>query len=564
MNFKASLIKWSRILPTLKTRTGEITSIAIGIATFGALTNWKILNPLFVRWLYWGDPSTSYLGWQFFRKTPLFQFPIGASPNYGVGFASSIMYTDSVPLIAIPLKYVSFLLPNEFQYFGIWILAALILQSWFAWKIISRFISNTMLALFGVVLFTNAPILIYRMVHEGSGHIGFIGQFLILWSLHLYFERVTSIKRWLALLGISPLVCLGLVPMVFVVFLGWLLQRLIQNSISVLKRSLQVLAELLSGVAITIGVMWITGALMVSNPSDSGFGTYRTSLTSLFDPKVNNTFSFSKLLPDLGNLPGSEEGFAFLSITVITLLLISIPIVFKGNHPFLSQNNIGLILATIGMGVFSLSNRISVLQRELFVYPIPSQIRKLIDPFRSSGRFVWPLIYVLILFGLISLMTLIQNRKNLGYLVLVVLLSVQIFESIGIFNNVQQRFTEIKFAPQLTSPRWDELAQNYDHLVAVPPLNNDPGWFELALLANKWGLSTNTTYLARVNQLDFDMAKSKTQDDLDHFQFDPKTLYILTNYPPNPMNQTLLSTYGPPSLGQTKSFSLDGFTVIAP
>ena len=551
-------------MPTLKARTGEISSIAIGIATFGALTNWKILNPLFVRWLYWGDPSTSYLGWQFFRKTPLFQFPIGASPNYGVGFASSIMYTDSVPLIAIPLKYVSFLLPNEFQYFGIWILAALILQSWFAWKIISRFISNTALALFGVVLFTNAPILIYRMVHEGSGHIGFIGQFLILWSLHLYFERVSSIKRWLALLGISPLVCLGLVPMVFVVFLGWLLQRLIQNSISVLKRSLQVLAELLSGVVITIGVMWISGALMVSDPSDSGFGTYRTSLTSLFDPKVNNAFSFSRFFPDLGNLPGSEEGFAFLSITVITLLLISIPIVFKGNHPLLSQNNIGLILATIGMGVFSLSNRISVLQRELFVYPIPSQLRKLIDPFRSSGRFVWPLIYLLILFGLISIMTIMQKHKNWGTLVLVVLLSVQIFESVGIFNNVRQRFTEIKFTPQLLSPRWDELAQNYDHLVAIPPLNNDPGWFELALLANKWGLSTNTTYLARFNQLDFDLAKSKTQDDLENFQFDPNTLYILTNYPPNPMNQTLLNKYGPPSAEQTKSFSLDGFTVIAP
>ena len=551
-------------MPTLKARTGEISSIAIGIATFGALTNWKILNPLFVRWLYWGDPSTSYLGWQYFRKTPLFQFPIGASPNYGVGFSSSIMYTDSVPLIAIPLKYVSFLLPNEFQYFGIWILAALILQSWFAWKIITRFISNTALALFGVVLFTNAPILIYRMVHEGSGHIGFIGQFLILWSLHLYFERVSSIKRWLALLGISPLVCLGLVPMVFVVFLGWLLQRLIQNSISVLKRSLQVLAELLSGVSITIGVMWISGALMVSDPSDSGFGTYRTSLTSLFDPKVNNAFSFSRFFPDLGNLPGSEEGFAFLSITVITLLLISIPIVFKGNHPLLSQNNIGLILATIGMGVFSLSNRISVLQRELFVYPIPSQLRKLIDPFRSSGRFVWPLIYLLILFGLISIMTIMQKHKNWGTLVLVVLLSVQIFESVGIFNNVRQRFTEIKFTPQLLSPRWDELAQNYDHLVAIPPLNNDPGWFELALLANKWGLSTNTTYLARFNQLDFDLAKSKTQDDLENFQFDPKTLYILTNYPPNPMNQTLLNKYGPPSAEQTKSFSLDGFTVIDP
>ena len=564
MKVDTPLIKWSGISSLFKTRGGEIGSVAIGIATFGALTNWKILNPLFVRWLYWGDPSTSYLGWQFFRKTPLLQFPIGASPNYGVGFASSIMYTDSIPLIAIPLKYVSFLLPNEFQYFGIWILVALILQSWFAWKIVSRFIPNIVLALFGVVLFTNAPILIYRMVHEGSGHIGFIGQFLILWSLHLYFERDSSLKPWLVLLGISPLICLGLVPMVFVVFASWLIQQFPKKSIPLTVRLLGTSKRLLAGIATTIGVMWISGALMVRDPSDSGFGTYRTSLTSLFDPKVNNTFSFSKFLPDLGNLPGSEEGFAFLGITVIALLLISIPTVFKGNHPLLSKNNIGLILVTIGMGLFSLSNRISVLQRELFTYPIPNQIEKFIGPFRSSGRFVWPLIYVLILFGLISLMTVMQNRRNLGYLVLVVLLSIQIIESVGVFSNVRQRFTEGKFTPQLTSPRWDELAQNYDHLIAIPPLNNDPGWFELALLADKWSLSTNTTYLARVDQKSFDAALSIAQNDLENFRFDPKTLYVLTNYPPNPMNQALLDTYGPSSAGQTKSFSLDGFTVIAP
>jgi hypothetical protein len=402
------------------------------------------------------------------------------------------------------------------------------------------------------------------MVHEGSGHIGFIGQFLILWSLHLYFDKGASVQRWLVLVGVSPLICLGLVPMVFVVYTSWLLRRFVQKSIPLAQRLSSASKGFFGGIALTIGVMWISGALMVHDPSDSGFGTYRTSLTSLFDPKVSNTFSFSKFFPDLGNLPGSEEGFAFLGIAVVGLLIISIPLIIRGKHPLLSQSNTWLILATVGMGNFSLSNRVSVLQRELFTYPIPNQIEKFIGPFRSSGRFVWPLIYVLILFGLISLMTLIQNRRNLGYLVLVVLLSIQIIESVGVFSNVRQRFTEGKFTPQLTSPRWDELAQNYDHLIAIPPLNNDPGWFELALLADKWSLSTNTTYLARVDQKSFDAALSIAQNDLENFRFDPKTLYVLTNYPPNPMNQALLDTYGPSSAGQTKSFSLDGFTVIAP
>ncbi|MEI6096265.1 MAG: hypothetical protein WCR08_12545, partial [Gammaproteobacteria bacterium] len=196
--------------------------------------------------------------------------------------------------------------------------------------------------------------------------------------------------------------------------------------------------------------------------------------------------------------------------------------------------------------------------------PIPSQIRKYIDPFRSSGRFVWPLIYVLILFGLISLMTLMQNRKNFGLMVLVVLLSVQTFESVEIFHSVRQRFTEIKFTPQLVSPRWDQLAQNYDRLVVIPPLNNDPGWFELALLADKWGLSTNATYLARFDQWDFDMSKSKTQDDLEHFRFNLQTLYVITNYPPNSVTAELIELDKSDTIGSARVLSIDGFVVIAP
>ena len=47
-------------------------------------------------------------------------------------------------------------------------------------------------------------------------------------------------------------------------------------------------------------------------------------------------------------------------------------------------------------------------------------------------------------------------------------------------------------------------------------------------------------------------------------EFDSRTMYVITNYPPNPMNQIILEKYGPTSLGHTRAFSLDGLTVIAP
>jgi hypothetical protein len=558
----APLIKWSGISSLFKTRGGEIGSVAIGIATFGALTNWRILNPLFVRWLYWGDPSTSYLGWQFFRKTPFIQFPIGASPNYGVGFSSSIMFTDSVPLIAIPLKYLSFLLPHEFQYFGLWILAAFVLQAWFAWKMLSHFISNLPILLFGVMLFTNAPTLIYRMVHEGSGHIGFIGQFLILWAICLYLDEVPT-KKWMPILVITPLIWIGFIPIVLILYVCGITQQIYSRSIPLENKVVAMFVSVLSTSILVIGTLWLTGGLEVSEFADSGFGYYRTSLTSLFDPQIPGLFSFSQIIPNLHNLPGSQEGFAFLGVPSLFLIFACF-IFFNKNNPLFERKHLYLYIGVIGMGVFSLSNRISILGRELFVYPIPREVLQIISPFRASGRFVWPLVYVAMLFAITSISGLLTNKRRLLTLLLLVLAATQLIDSMPLYRNVRDRYSIIAFTPRLTSPMWDALAQNYDHIVAIPPLNNDPGWFELALLADKWGMSTNTTYLARFGQQKFMDAVTKTQNDLNNLSFDSKTLYVITNYPPNPMNRIVLNDFGPGTNGHIKSYSIDGFTIIAP
>ena len=554
MNFKAPLIKWK----------GQIGSVAIGIATFGALTNWKILNPLFVRWLYWGDPSSSYLGWQFFRKTPLLQFPLGASPKYGVGFASSILYSESIPLIAIPLKYVSFLLPHNFQYFGLWIFSAIILQSWFAWKLISKFITQLPIALFGVILFTNAPILIYRLVHDGSGHLGFVGQFVILCAINLLLETGNNRCKWFILLAATTLISLFFVPMVFFIYILWICKSSLIKSIKPSKRYLAGVLDLMIGLFVIAGTLWSCGGLMGSDLSDSGFGKYRTTLSSFFDPQVNGSFAFSRLIPNLGNIPGTEEGFAFLGIPVFILLITGLLQLYKKSHPLINREYFLLILGTALMAMYSLSNRVALLQRELFTYSIPAHLKNISETFRSSGRFVWPFVYVLILFGLISLSILWDHSKSIGLMLLLVVFSIQIFDNFDIYSNTQHRFSEVQFDPQLTSPKWDQIAQQYDHLVAIPPLNNDPGWFELAMLADKWGLSTNTTYLGRLNRMAFESERAKIQSDLESLQFDQRTMYIITNYPPNPMNDVILKKYGPTSLGHTQAFTLDGFTVIAP
>ena len=190
----------------------------IATAAFIYFTGGAILDPTNVKWLYWGDPATSYLGWQFFRDTALFQFPLGATPNYGVGFATSIMYTDSLPIIAIPLKFVSPLLPDQFQYFGAWIYASFFLQGYFAWKLLKRSIEAPMVRVIASTLFLIAPIFLYRLVHEGSGHVGLFGQFLVLWAVNLHFAQDAKKMSWIVLIAVSIFTCVALFPIVFFIF----------------------------------------------------------------------------------------------------------------------------------------------------------------------------------------------------------------------------------------------------------------------------------------------------------------------------------------------------------
>src|SRR5262245_16573097 len=92
-------------------------SILTGVLAFVGVTGGRILRPGYIDWLMGStDPAANFLGWQFFRHTPIFQFPLGDNPSYGVGMGNSIVYSDSIPLFAFLFKPFNSLLPHTFQY----------------------------------------------------------------------------------------------------------------------------------------------------------------------------------------------------------------------------------------------------------------------------------------------------------------------------------------------------------------------------------------------------------------------------------------------------------------
>jgi hypothetical protein len=150
------------------------------------VTGGAIINPTNRDWLMFGDAAQHYLGWEFFRHTPLLQWPIGANYPLGMELSSSIVFTDSIPIAAYIAKLFNPILPATFQYLGIWIWLCFVLQAFFAQRFLWFFLSNKAHVYLGACFVVLSPPLIYRLVHAGYGHIALASHWLILASFCLY------------------------------------------------------------------------------------------------------------------------------------------------------------------------------------------------------------------------------------------------------------------------------------------------------------------------------------------------------------------------------------------
>ena len=85
--------------------------ICLGIFACLMVVGPKALNPTILDLAQGVDPFKDYLGWMFFRNSP-WTFPIGLNPTYGLDFSNSIVFSDSIPLMAFLFKAIRFVLPE--------------------------------------------------------------------------------------------------------------------------------------------------------------------------------------------------------------------------------------------------------------------------------------------------------------------------------------------------------------------------------------------------------------------------------------------------------------------
>ena len=108
--------------PNLNRLINHVLPVSLGIFAFFLVVGGEVLNPQYTGWLMGRfDPIQHYLGWDFFRRSE-WANPIGLSPTFGLDISSSIVYADSIPLMAIIFKVFDQILPLNFSTlgFGCW------------------------------------------------------------------------------------------------------------------------------------------------------------------------------------------------------------------------------------------------------------------------------------------------------------------------------------------------------------------------------------------------------------------------------------------------------------
>ncbi len=541
-------------------RFERIIGFVASTISFQLIVGFARVNPKSTEWLL-GGAAANYLGWEFFRKSSLANFPLGSSPNFGIGFSSSIVFTDSIPLIAIPLKFLLFAYHGQFQYFGFWLLLCFVLQGFFAQRIISRFSNSKILRLAGPVLFLVSPIFLYRLTFDGFGHLALTGQFVVLWAIDAALSNNPRSRSWIVLAPVSILINFYLFAMVLSFSFTWFVFLFFSNKSKSLVLLIISRNCIFSGV-LTLIAFYLAGGLIPNDATSSGFGVYRSSLTSLIDPQPSLDTSWSHILGNVSDLPGSSEGFAFVgmaSLLLIPFVCFGLNWVFQKRHLSL----VSIILVSIALSLFALSPSISIASRELFSYSVPNALTPIFSAFRSAGRFSWPAVYLILILAIIGIERL-RVRSGVFVVLIPLLTVIQVWDSSTAIANTKERFEESNFVSALSDPLWKEFAADYKHLVVIPPLNNDPNWIDFALFANSFKLTTNAAYVSRTNEAHMFQLAGELQGLLERRKFDADTLYVLTNYPPNPVADALVGLNGSPLVGGATITRLNEFVVIAP
>ncbi len=429
------------------------------------------------------DPGQHLSGWLFYRYDQ-WRFPLTYTQKLNYPQGVSIVMTDSIPLAAVILKIFRQWLPQGFQYFGWWHALAYLLQAFSAAALIRVLGFKSLLATFVAVGFALlVPELTLRFPHTSL-----LTQGLIMLAFCAYFsgmkeEKLISYSVILVLISIiSLLIHPYLFAMTYPIYLVFLIDWGFRQ-----KEFKYCFISFLFSLIILLVTFTVFGYFNVHGAE--GFGLFSMNLLA---PVCGGKFS----LPCTYGTTGQYEGYNYLGLGLILILIIVFAVQIKW-FMSLPKRFPALTILMVLFLLFAISNKIYFGPYKIMEIKFSTRMVHIISVFQGSGRFFWPVGYLLLFVAIVGLLRW-QNQTAAAF----ILLSCLLLQWLDVQNNFnfQKKMTEQPAT--LNFQNWQAL---YPSVVAmdifpfVEKYSGDVKRYQFFLLwAGQAQWSVNTVSSARV------------------------------------------------------------------
>ena len=480
----------------------SLTGALLGALVFLILYGVRVLDPTCVDWILNNpspDPAQHYLGWVFYRRSGWHLPYLGANYSAIYPYRTSILYTDSIPLLAVLGKLLGGVLPARFQYLGLWGLFCYAMQGGLAQVLIARVggvrpgnTAKNWASVLGAGVLVLFPALNIRMF----AHTALASNWLVLLALWLWLcaeqseNRPTAAKLclWWGILG---LLCAGIhlyyLPMVGMVLVAACVQRALEK-----RGPAAVVLPVASFCGAALAELFVLGAFAANFAGYSNGYLSGADLANLFVPGLGASWE--------------QEIYAGLGTTIaVVLALAGLLVQHKQAGAFFRRHKNVVIAALVLLvldAIAATGNTVTFAGRTLFTVPIPQALMDFWAMFSSCARLAW-LAGMLLAVAACGLVL----RFWQGAAAAVLLALCAAAQGFGQRAELAKRFAAYHDAAyyenttQLTDPAWEQLAASgqFTHLAfASFDFEHDEFW-DLAAFAADHGWTSNSFYMGHMD-----------------------------------------------------------------
>jgi hypothetical protein len=401
----------------------------------------------------------------------------------------SVVFLDVNPLLALIAKLWFKLTGFTVNYFGPWIALCYALQgAAFLYLCRSLGLRGLAPAIVCTVIALSVPEFLYRYFH-----LNLLGQFLITFQLGFYFRAVRGGRhramswRALTLALTTILIHFYLFAMVAGIYAALLAEYAFAR-----RGEIRVVLAHCAIFLIGAAALLAASGYLHGDSGSTGFGYFSMNILSPFVPQDSGVLPFMHDMID--GTGGQYEGFNYLGLGILALFVIAL-VLYRWDLKALAVRYRFLLLVLLAFTAFAVSlnpmvGDIALLHpfahvtdaappaavTALAAAPHPAGLaEKLHDlifyplqQFRSSGRFFWPVGYLMAAFGIVGVWRRLPGPTGLGVLTVAALLQ---FADTGPLRREMSAAIRTPTATPVGADPWVKLIAAHREITVLPSMD---------------------------------------------------------------------------------------------